>query len=52
MWNWPEIGIDALQQLNDRRQTVFNLSTYGIVLGDIRITGQDRSHGKADTQQC
>ena len=50
MWNWPEAGVDALQQLNDRRQTVFNLPTDGMVLGDVRIAGQDCSHGKAHAQ--
>ncbi|MBP2449129.1 MBL fold metallo-hydrolase [Rhizobium leguminosarum] len=54
MWNWPEAGVDALQQLNDRRQTVFNLPTDGIVLGDVRIAtfrGPTLMIGAADLVQ-
>lgn len=51
MGNWPEGDVDALQQLYDRRQAVFNFPADGIVLGDVRIAGQDCSHGKADAQQ-
>ncbi len=51
MWNLPEAGVNTLQQLNDRRQTVFSLATDGVVLRDVRIASQDRSPGKADAQQ-
>ena len=50
MWNWTEAGVDALQQLKDRRQTIFNLPTDGIILSDVSIAGQDRGHGKADAK--